>query len=308
MEGFLEGLLSTSGQVVIPRIPGIAEEVSPVEGYAGVPELNPLSDSLRDAANGSRGDRGVVRVQGQPRLAAEARRKMPPKPKNLFLSSLSAANRDLIVSRSTAVPLRQKMRLLRRGQRPNSAYFITSGLASMVMEMADGSSAEVGMVGRDGVVGALHVLGPSPSTSQCFVQMEGTALRIPMAELRNLFDDKKEIRVALLKFVQRETMSLSQVAGCNRLHSAEERLARWLLTAQDYVQSDELNFTQSLLANMLGARRATVTLIAGALQRAGLIQYQRGRVTILDRERLEEAACDCYRVIKELRGDLYNMS
>lgn len=277
--------------------------------YANVHELKNLSDSLRDAADrndGSSGDKGVVRGQGQ-QTPSELRKKMPRKLKNLFLSSLSAASRELIVSRSTPVALRQKMKLVNPGHRPGSAYFITSGIASMVMEMSDGTSAEVGMVGREGVVGAIHLLGPEVSPTNCFVQMEGTALRIPMVELRSLFDEKEEIRAALLNFVQREAMSLSQVAGCNRLHSAEERLARWLLTAQDYVQSDELDFTQSLLAHMLGARRATVTLIAGSLQRAGLIKYQRGHVTILDRERLEEAACDCYKVIRELRGDLYNM-
>lgn len=228
--------------------------------------------------------------------------------KNLFLSSLSSASRELIVGRSTAVSLRQKTRLMRPGQRPSAAYFMTSGLASIVMEMADGASAEVGMVGRDGVVGSLHLLGSEPSPTHCFVRMEGTALRIPLAELRILFESKEEIRIAILKLVQKDAMSMSQVAGCNRLHSAEERLARWLLMAQDYMQTDELKFTQALLGNMLGARRATVTLIAGSLQRDGLIRYHRGHVTILDRERLEAASCDCYQVIKELRGDLYNMS
>lgn len=233
---------------------------------------------------------------------------MPPKPKNHFLSSLSAASRELIVSRSTPVSLPQKMRLVRPGQRPISAYFITSGVASIVAEMPDGTSAEVGMVGRDGVVNSIHLLGPAASSTHCFVQMEGTALQIGMAELRSLFDNTEEIRNGLFKVLQKDAMILSQVAGCNRLHSAEERLARWLLTAQDYVQSDELKLTQTLLADMLGARRATVTLIAESLQRSGLIEYQRGHVKILDRELLVEASCDCYRVIRELRGDLYNMA
>jgi CRP-like cAMP-binding protein len=174
--------------------------------------------------------------------------------------------------------------------------------------MADGASAEVGMIGREGFVGSLHILGPVPAPTHCFVQMEGTALRMPLAELRKIFEESAEIRDAILKLVQKEAMVLSQVAGCNRLHSAEERLARWLLMAQDQTQTDDLHFTQALLANMLGARRATVTLIAGALQRAGLIQYHRGHVMILDRKGLEKAACQCYQVIKDLRGDIYRIS
>lgn len=122
------------------------------------------------------------------------------------------------------------------------------------------------------------------------------------------FREAPEIHDAVLKLVQKEAMVLSQVAGCHRLHSAEERLARWLLMAQDQTQTDDLHFTQVLLANMLGARRATVTEVAGSLQRKGLIQYHRGHVIIADRNRLERVACQCYQVIKDLRGDLYNIS
>lgn len=233
---------------------------------------------------------------------------MAPKTKNLFLSSLSAASREMLVGRSTAVPLRQKMRLYKPDHRPTYAYFITSGIASVVSEMPDGASAEVGMIGREGIVGSLHILGPTPAPTHCFVQMEGTALRIPLAELVKIFQDSAEIRDAILKLVQKEAMILSQIAGCHRLHPAEERLARWLLMAQDQTQTDDLHFTQALLANMLGARRATVTEIAGSLQRKKLIEYHRGHVIIRDREGLERAACPCYQVIKELRGDIYLIS
>ncbi|HTV09845.1 MAG TPA: Crp/Fnr family transcriptional regulator [Candidatus Aquilonibacter sp.] len=211
------------------------------------------------------------------------------------------------MSRCTAVALRQKMRLYKPDDRPTYAYFVTSGIASVVLEMADGAMAEVGMIGREGIVGAMHILGPVPAPTHCFVQMEGTALRMPLEEVRKIFEQSAEIRDAILKLVQKEAMVLSQVAGCNRLHSAEERLARWLLTAQDLAQVADLHFTQALLANMLGARRATVTIIAGALQRAGLIRYHRGHVEILDRKGLEQAACDCYQVIREIQGDLYRM-
>ncbi len=200
------------------------------------------------------------------------------------------------------------MRLFKPEQRPTYAYFVTEGIASVVTEMSDGATAEVAMTGREGIVGALHILGPVLAPTHCFVQMEGTALRMPLAELRSIFHDSEEIRDAILKLVQKEAMVLSQVAGCHRLHSAEERLARWLLMAQDQTRTDDLHFTQALLANMLGARRATVTEVAGSLQRKGLIKYHRGHVIIRDRDGLECVACQCYQVIKELRGDLYHIS
>jgi CRP-like cAMP-binding protein len=200
------------------------------------------------------------------------------------------------------------MRLYKPDRRPTYAYFVTSGIASVVSEMSDGASAEVGMLGREGIVGSLHILGPVAAPTQCFVQMEGTALRIPLAELITIFHESPDVHEAVLKLVQKEAMVLSQVAGCHRLHSAEERLARWLLMAQDQTQTDDLHFTQALLANMLGARRATVTEVAGSLQRKGLIEYHRGHVTITDREGLEGTACQCYQVIKELRGDIYHIS
>jgi hypothetical protein len=137
------------------------------------------------------------------------------------------------------------------------------------------------------------------------MQLEGSALRIRLSDLKHAFRSSEEIRDRLLEFVQEQAVSVNQIAGCNRLHEAEERLARWLLMAQDRTQSDVLNFTQEFLAMMLGSRRTTVTLIAGSLQRAGLIEYSRGRVKILDRDHLESAACDCYKIIKELFANLY---
>jgi hypothetical protein len=137
------------------------------------------------------------------------------------------------------------------------------------------------------------------------MQLEGKGLRIPFSQLKQLYRTSEEIRDRLLEFVQEQALTVNQIAGCNRLHEAEERLARWLLMAQDRTQSDILNFTQEFLAMMLGARRTTVTLIAGSLQRANLIEYSRGRVKILNRENLESAACDCYKITQDLLANLY---
>jgi hypothetical protein len=152
--------------------------------------------------------------------------------------------------------------------------------------MEDGSTAEVGLIGREGVVGSFHVLGPAKVATSCFIQLEATSLRIPFPALVHAFRSNEEIRDRILEFVQEQAISLSQLAGCNRLHESEERLARWLLMAQDRTGTDVLDFTQEFLGRMLGARRTTVTVIAGVLQRSGLIEYRRGKVTILNRESL----------------------
>ena len=232
---------------------------------------------------------------------------MPPSIGNLFIASLSAPSRDLLLSRSTAVSLPLRTVLYAAEVRPVHAYFMTSGMASVVTTMAEGGSAEVGVIGREGIVGSLHLLGPAQVPNHCFMQLEGTALRIAFADLQRAFRSSAEIRERILEFVQEQALCLGQVAACHRLHDAEERLARWLLMVQDCTQTDVLNLTQEFLAEMLGAQRTTVTMVAGALQRSGLIQYQRGHVKILNRESLEAAACDCYQVIQQLYKNLYKL-
>ncbi|MGA7156772.1 MAG: Crp/Fnr family transcriptional regulator [Acidobacteriaceae bacterium] len=202
------------------------------------------------------------------------------------------------------MPLRKP--LYDPGETPLYAYFLTSGIASVVTLMEDGAMAEVGLVGSEGLVGSVHLMGPSKIPTRCFVQLEGAALRIRFSDLTHAFREDPEFRERVLECVQEQTAGLCQLAGCNRLHDNEERLARWLLMAQDRARTDMLNFTQEFLAMMLGARRTTVTLIAGALQKRGLIRYQRGKVRILNRRGLEAASCDCYQVIKELYANLYS--
>ncbi|WP_233581015.1 Crp/Fnr family transcriptional regulator [Acidipila sp. EB88] len=161
------------------------------------------------------------------------------------------------------------------------------------------------MTGCEGVVGAIHLLGPNLAPTECFMQIAGTALRIPLTDLQACFDRSPEIRARLLENVQEQTMTQSQIAACHRLHDAEARLSRWLLMAQDRVGGDTLELTQEVLAQMLGTGRPTVTLIAGSLQRAGLIEARRGRVTVLNRAALERASCECYRVVHKLVAGLY---
>jgi CRP-like cAMP-binding protein len=135
------------------------------------------------------------------------------------------------------------------------------------------------------------------------MQLGGTALRMPFADLVSEFANVQVLREGIQHSMQAQALILGQLVACNRLHEVEERLARWLLMLQDRVQDDVLLITQEFLAEMLGSRRTTVTMAAGALQRIGLIEYQRGRVHILDRERLESAACECYPVIHKLSNN-----
>src|SRR5271170_7633337 len=227
---------------------------------------------------------------------------------NLFLSSLTPASRESLLAHATHLSLPLRTLLYNAAQMPHYAYFLTSGLASVVTSMPNGGTAEVGLIGREGVIGSFHLLGPAPVTTDCFIQLEGEGLRIPLADLRKAFKSSEEVRERILEFVQEQALGVSQLAGCQRLHESEERLARWLLMASDRVDSETLNFTQEFLAMMLGAQRTTVTLVAGILQRSGLIEYSRGKVKILNRQNLEAAACECYQVTKHLYANLYKQN
>ncbi len=184
---------------------------------------------------------------------------------------------------------------------PKIAHFLTSGIASVVTTMNDGGSAETGMWASEALAECLHLGGGSDRVpSRCFMQMGGTALSMPFADLESELEGLQPLRQGIQESIRNQALILGQLVACNRLHEVEERLARWLLMLQDRVQEDVLLITQEFLAEMLGSRRTTVTLAAGGLQRIGLIEYQRGRVHILDRERLVSAACECYPVIKKL--------
>ncbi len=188
---------------------------------------------------------------------------------------------------------------------PRFVHFLTSGIASVIMQLANGDAVEVGLVGREGVVESLHLLGPQIGPMRCFIQIPGTALRMRFKVFEQLFEGNPALRKLVLRYVQYSALVVSQIAVCNRLHPVEERLARWLLMAQDKVGSADLELTQEFLAQMLGSRRSTVTTTAGMLQRAGLIKHIRGHVQILDRAGLEDTSCECYAVVQTLLKNLY---
>ena len=224
---------------------------------------------------------------------------------NLLLNSLSGGCLESLLVHAQSVDLPLGAVLHEPGLVPRYAFFLTSGLALVMTSMAEGHTVEVGIIGCQGVVGGLDLLGPGLASTQCFMQIPGSALRIPLSELRVIFLASAEIRGRVLEFVQVQAMTLSQIAGCHRLHGAEQRLARWLLMVHDRVETDSLGLTQEFLAQMLGSQRTTMTKAAATLQRRGLILYSRGHIRILDKPGLELATCDCYAITRQLLQRLY---
>ena|SRR5690242_1868185 len=226
----------------------------------------------------------------------------PPPPrqhyKNRVLAALPKAEINRLAPHLAPVTLKLRTQLL-DGKAPAYAYFLEEGLASVVLPMKDGTTVEVAIVGKDGVVGLPVLLGAETIPGETFIQVEGSGFRIEAKRLKEEFERPGELRRYVHKYVIANMVQSAQNAACNRLHPIAERLARWVLTCHDRVQSDRMPLTHEFLAQMLGAPRTTVTLAAGILHQAGLIDYSRGHVTIKNRSGLEEAVCECYGVVRK---------
>jgi CRP-like cAMP-binding protein len=179
----------------------------------------------------------------------------------------------------------------------DAVYFVTAGRLSLVLPLGDGAQAEAGIVGREGVAGLPAIAGQN-AFAEAMVQGAGHAFRMEAPAFRRAFDDEPAFRQILLRYSDAMQAQVMQTAACNGQHSLEQRLARWLLMARDRGDSDDLDLTQEFLAMMLCVYRPSVTTTVGALQRAGIIQAGRGRVTVLDRQALERTSCDCYISVK----------
>jgi len=177
-------------------------------------------------------------------------------------------------------------------------YFPTTAIVSLLYTMENGASAEMGLTGNDGVVGIALFMGGGTMPNRAVVQSAGDALRMKAKLLQDEFARGGKFQHLLLRYTQALITQISQTAVCNRLHSVDQQLCRWLLLSHDRVQADELIMTQELIADMLGVRREGVTVAAGRLQDAGAISYVRGHIKILNRHKLEETVCECYRVVK----------
>jgi CRP-like cAMP-binding protein len=218
---------------------------------------------------------------------------------NSILLDLPPAERNQVFPKLELVRLKLHQVVHEAGETVKSGYFVNSGMMSVLAVLRDGKSVEVGLIGTEGFVGLPLLVGYRTSPTRVVTQGDGTAYRCEAGALQQLFPQCPVLVQQLNRFALRLAMQTTQLAACNRLHDVEERLARWILMTQDRIRTDDLPLTQEFLSQMLGTRRSSVTVSAGVLQKAGLISYTRGHVTILNRKRLEDAACDCYRIVQK---------
>jgi len=208
---------------------------------------------------------------------------------------------DRVLARAEIIPLILKTMLHKPGQPIREVYFPGGGFLSIVTVLEDGSMVEVATVGREGVVGSSAVLNSIPLTSAAMVQgANDICYRMTLDAFRDEMDRRGPFFDVVTRYTQALLYLIMQSTACNAVHTVEQRLARWLLMAQDRMEVDAFPLTQEFAAMMLGATRPTVTVVAGTLQRAGLIQYHRGHLRILNRAQLEAASCECYRTSKAL--------
>lgn len=188
--------------------------------------------------------------------------------------------------------------LYEAGESVSSVYFPTNSIVSLLYVMEDGASAEISVVGNDGVVGIAVFMGGESTPNRAIVQSAGYAFRLPATALRNVFNENPIVRTLMLRYTQALIAQMAQTAVCNRHHSIDQQLCRWLLLSLDRLSTCDLTMTQELIANMLGVRREGVTEAAGKLQNLGVISYKRGHITVKDRAQLEALCCECYADVK----------
>jgi len=218
---------------------------------------------------------------------------------NKILLGLSSRERSEVVARLEFVRLKLHQVLHEAGETIKSGYFVNAGLISILAVQPDGKTVEVGLIGREGFAGLPLLVGYSNGPTRVMTQADGTAYRCDAGTLKQMIQQFPELGRRLHRFAYQLAMQSTQIAACNRLHDVVSRLARWVLMSQDRVLADRLPLTQEFLGQMLGTRRSSVTVAAGILQKAGLIAYTRGSVTILKRKELENAACDCYAIVQQ---------
>ncbi len=218
---------------------------------------------------------------------------------NKILLGLSDRDCNSVVGETVFVNLRLHEVLQEAGGMIRYCYFPNTAMASILNVMDDGRSVEVGLAGKEGFVGVPIVAGFRSSASRVVTQGDGSAFRISADNLRKSLRVCPQLTKDLLRYLQEALMETTQIAACNLFHNVDERLARWLLMTHDRVQLDKLPLTQEFLSQMLGIRRASVSVAAGILQKRGLIRYNRGQVSILDRPGLEDACCECYALIQQ---------
>jgi len=225
---------------------------------------------------------------------------------NLLLASLCESDLQALASHLRPIKLEQQRVLFDTNEAISLVYFPVDAIVSLVVTLTTGKVVEAAMVGKDGVIGAAAALDGKISLSRAIVQIGGTGFGCEPGALKQLALAKPSVLSLVVRHEQTVYAQAQQSAACNVTHSVEARLARWLLRARDLAASDTLPFTQEFLAEILGATRPTVSVIAHTLQQAGLIKYKRGRIQIVNLEGLQEAACECYATIEKHYSALLN--
>ena len=223
---------------------------------------------------------------------------MPSPTNNHILDALPPAERDRLFPHLKLVSLPLGAVLYESGDTQRYIYFPIDAIVSLLYVLKDGASAEIAVVGNDGAIGIALFMGGATTTNRAIVQSAGTAYRLTRRRLKQEFDRHGEMLHILLRYTQALITQMAQTAVCNRHHSVDQQLCRWLLLSLDRLASNKLAMTQELIANMLGVRREGVTDAAGKLQKLGVIEYRRGKITVLDRPQLEGLSCECYEVVK----------
>jgi CRP-like cAMP-binding protein len=218
---------------------------------------------------------------------------------NQVLDALPAIARDRLFPHLKLVPMPLGMVVYESGAALRHIYFPTNSIVSLLYVMQDGASAEIAVVGNEGAIGVSLFMGGETTPSRAIVQSAGHAYRLTGARLKQEFNRHAELLHELLRYTQSLITQMAQTAVCNRHHSVEQQLCRWLLLSLDRLKGSELKMTQELIANMLGVRREGVTEAAGKLQKLGVIRYTRGKIAVLDRPHLERLSCECYAVVKK---------
>ncbi len=218
---------------------------------------------------------------------------------NHILDALPTAERARLLAQLERVEMKLGEVIHESGAAQTHVYFPVDCVVSLLYVLENGSMAEVAIVGDDGVVGMPIITGDSRSPQRAIVQAAGFALRMKAQDLRKEFERAGPAQQILLRYSQALTIQIGQTAVCNRHHNLEQQLCRWLLISIDRLPTDDLTMTQELIANMLGVRREGVTEAAGRLQQIGAIRYQRGRIAVLSREKLETLCCECYEVVRK---------
>jgi CRP-like cAMP-binding protein len=218
---------------------------------------------------------------------------------NHLLSAFPATERERLFPQLHLVEMPLGMVLYEPGDLLRHVFFPTNCIVSLLYVLADGASAEISVVGNEGLIGIALFMGGETTPSRAIVQSAGYAYRLNAQELKDEFHLHGEVQLLLLRYTQALITQMAQTAVCNRHHSVDQQLCRWLLLSLDRLTSNQLDMTQELIANMLGVRREGVTESAGKLDKLGIIRYARGRITVLDRPRLEQRCCECYAVVKK---------